>query len=300
MIPTGISRANASKNCSGRQRGLALFGSFVRCREGSILLPVGEFAFSYSGLSTRLWHHFGTLSRRSADETKRMMAVSYASKGEPRVSCLATLVGIVLRKMTESRPIAVGLGFEEVAAVNLRNLSIMFVGSKEVGEMLEAAAQRFGVHLWSATEVLQALAFYTFYMPDAVLLEDGPSRDLTNEVYFHLSSVNAKPLIILSGESESEAWKDVSDETTLVIPRSTNGESLLATIAETTSRTPSWFRSQGAGDEPEGGTDIGKNLGVPLTSCSSNETGDSRYSRSHGSPSLGTVLSSPSPSAGGE
>ena len=136
--------------------------------------------------------------------------------------------------------------------MSLRNLSILFVGSKEVGEMLEAAAQRPAVHLWRATEVLQALAFYTFYMPDAVLLEDGANPELTNEVYFHLSSVGAKPLIILSDESESQAWRDVSDETTLVISRSTNGESLLAAVAETTARTLSWFKSQGAGDEPEG------------------------------------------------
>ena len=184
--------------------------------------------------------------------------------------------------------------------MNLQNPSIVFVGSEETGETLETAVQRPAIHLWRATEVLQALAFYTFYMPDAVVLEDGPSVELANEVYFHLSSVGAKPLIILAGESESQAWKDVSDETTLVLPRSTNCESLLATVAETTARTPSWFKSQGAGDGPEGYTYIGEDLKARLMSCSSDEAAGSRYSRSHGSPGPGAAPSSPGSSARGE
>lgn len=153
--------------------------------------------------------------------------------------------------------------------MNLQNPSIVFVGSEETGETLETAVQRPAIHLWRATEVLQALAFYTFYMPDAVVLEDGPSVELANEVYFHLSSVGAKPLIILTGESESQAWKDVSDETTLVLPRSADGESLLAAIEETTARTPSWFKSQVDEDGSEGDTEIGEEVEAPLTSCSS-------------------------------
>lgn len=144
--------------------------------------------------------------------------------------------------------------------MSLHHQSIVFVGSEKMGETLEAEARRRAVHLWTATEVLQALAFYTFYMPDAIVLEDGANPELTNEVYFHLSSVGARPLIILSGESEARAWKDVSDETTLVLPRSTNGESLLAAIAETTARTPSRFKLQVSEDGPKGDTVIGERL----------------------------------------
>lgn len=140
--------------------------------------------------------------------------------------------------------------------MNLHNSSIVFVGSEVMGETLEADARRHAVRLWTATEVLQALALYMFYMPDAVVLEADAYPELANEVYSHLSSVGAQPLIVLAGESESQAWKDVSDETTLVIPRSANGESLLAAIAETTASIPSWFKLQVAEDGSKGDTVI--------------------------------------------
>lgn len=144
--------------------------------------------------------------------------------------------------------------------MNLHGMSIVFLGSEVMGKTLEAYARHRAGHLWTATEVLQALAFYMFYMPDVVVLEDGANPELTNEVYSHLSSVGAQPLIILSGESEAEAWKDVSDETTLVLPRSTNGESLLAAIAETSARTPSWFKLQVSEGGPKGDMVIGERL----------------------------------------
>lgn len=73
-IPMGISRANASKNCSKRPRERALFGSFVWYGEGSLLLPVGELSVFCSGLSVRFWQHFGSLRTRSADEAERRIA----------------------------------------------------------------------------------------------------------------------------------------------------------------------------------------------------------------------------------
>jgi len=67
---------------------------------------------------------------------------------------------------------------------------ILFAGSLEFGQALSEAADRRGWFMMQAEDDLQALAMYTVYAPDVVVIDQ--STPYAGEVAFHLRSINAE------------------------------------------------------------------------------------------------------------
>lgn len=130
----------------------------------------------------------------------------------------------------------------------LEHLSIIYVGGPGRGEVLRALFGTFGAHLWPAHEVQEALAFYLFYMPDLVMLDDGGAHEgsstLAGEVYEHLESVGAAPLLVLA--SRLQEWQGRLPDSSLVLPSDSSDAALLLAAAELAARHRSAFRARPA------------------------------------------------------
>lgn len=111
-------------------------------------------------------------------------------------------------------------------------LAILYVGNTERGQALRATVEPYGWHIYETTELLRALGMYIMGYPDVVIIEAVPGSSLAEEVYFHLRSVNAEPLLILADEARQEQWQGPATSTIRVLPRTLNNEELLAVIWE--------------------------------------------------------------------
>lgn len=75
---------------------------------------------------------------------------------------------------------------------------ILYVGDAESAEALNAFVSPRGWYVAHAEELMDALAQYVHLMPDMVVLQDDPQSPLAQDACFHLESVHAQPLLVLS------------------------------------------------------------------------------------------------------
>ncbi len=111
-------------------------------------------------------------------------------------------------------------------------LAILYVGNTGRGQALQATVEPYGWHIYETSELLRALGMYIMGYPDVVIIEAVPGSSLAEEVYFHLRSVNAEPLLILADEARQEQWQGPVTPAIRVLPRTLNNEELLAVILE--------------------------------------------------------------------
>ncbi|MEP6988063.1 MAG: hypothetical protein ABI970_20845 [Chloroflexota bacterium] len=82
---------------------------------------------------------------------------------------------------------------------------ILFVGHPEQGAQLLEAVEPLGWWVYQPQNANEALGMYVSYLPDVVLLNADAAPDITEEVYYHLASVLAEPMIVIS---DDELWSD--------------------------------------------------------------------------------------------
>ncbi|MEQ8672542.1 MAG: hypothetical protein RLP44_25115 [Aggregatilineales bacterium] len=89
-----------------------------------------------------------------------------------------------------------------------RNPTILFIGTEDSADSLRANNE--GWTIFHPQETMEALAWYTFYFPELVIIEDAPESEDAHEVYAHLRSIYAENVLLLS--DEPFRWVDDSYE----------------------------------------------------------------------------------------
>ena len=79
-----------------------------------------------------------------------------------------------------------------------RNPTILFIGTEQGADALRANNE--GWTIFHPQETMEALAWYTFYFPDVVIIEDAPESEDAHEIYAHLRSIYAENVLLLTDE----------------------------------------------------------------------------------------------------
>ncbi len=82
---------------------------------------------------------------------------------------------------------------------------ILFVGHQEQGAQLLEAVEPLGWWVYQPQNANEALGMYVSYLPDVILMNADSAPDITEEVYYHLASILAEPMIVIGGD---EVWSD--------------------------------------------------------------------------------------------
>ncbi len=98
---------------------------------------------------------------------------------------------------------------------------ILYVGEAEAGQALQEVAARAGSYVYLPEHLMQALGMYITYFPHIVVID--MAVDYAAAAYEHLLSVDARPLILLTGEY-------VRSTTIRTLPRAIDADSLFAAI----------------------------------------------------------------------
>ena len=83
---------------------------------------------------------------------------------------------------------------------------ILFVGGEARGRQIQAQAGRWDWPVHITSETMDALAAYIFFYPDVVVLDAGSDPETAREVFRHLDSIGAGPLLILVDEAQRQEW----------------------------------------------------------------------------------------------
>lgn len=77
-------------------------------------------------------------------------------------------------------------------------LTVLYVGNANAGARFATHAEGRGWYVYVAESLFEALGAYAMYFPDVIILDDAQDRDMVHAAYFHLASVNAQPVLILT------------------------------------------------------------------------------------------------------
>jgi hypothetical protein len=89
-----------------------------------------------------------------------------------------------------------------------------------------------------AHTLMDALAMYTFYVPDIVLVEAPMGSWVAQESLFHLDSVDARPLVILT--DRRDIWNTEAVVGVHIRPLDIGENALLGTLARALGLHPAW------------------------------------------------------------
>lgn len=84
--------------------------------------------------------------------------------------------------------------------------NILYIGDIERGHALEIAAETHGSYVHLAEDVMDALGMYVVYLPDVIIIDAVHRYTLAQEVYMHLRSVDAKPMLVLANSETPGLW----------------------------------------------------------------------------------------------
>src|SRR5262245_46006659 len=96
----------------------------------------------------------------------------------------------------------------EKAIMSREHPEILYVGDMEQGRALAAAAEAREWYVHTPGETMEALAIYATFFPDIVVIDTLPRVTLAHEVYYHLRSVNAEPMLVLADDRQPGWWGD--------------------------------------------------------------------------------------------
>jgi DNA-binding response OmpR family regulator len=83
---------------------------------------------------------------------------------------------------------------------------ILYVGEMAQGQALAQTVARQGWHVFAADDTLGALGLYITYVPDIIVIDAAARPLLATEVFHHLRSVEARPLLVLVDERQRKNW----------------------------------------------------------------------------------------------
>jgi hypothetical protein len=107
--------------------------------------------------------------------------------------------------------------------------NILFIGDSERGYALEKIAERNGAVIFLPEETFDALAMYITYLPDITVIDTSVNRHTAAETYYHLRSVKAAPILVLT---EDDWWDIGADETVHMVHPAISNEELISLIEE--------------------------------------------------------------------
>jgi hypothetical protein len=108
--------------------------------------------------------------------------------------------------------------------------NVLYIGDYDCGQALQARANHW--HLYLPQDTLEALAMHVFYCPDITVIDTVAKCHTGTEVYFHLRSAEARPLLILAHEDHLKRWGVPDDSTVRVLPNTVGDEALIAVIED--------------------------------------------------------------------
>src|SRR6185295_2423818 len=103
---------------------------------------------------------------------------------------------------------------------------ILFVGHHEQGAQLLEAVEPLGWWVYQPQTANETLGMYVSYLPDVVLLDADAAPDVVEEVYFHLASVQADPMIVIGNDA---LW---SDRVTHHLPTDASVADIITCVAD--------------------------------------------------------------------
>ncbi|MFP4435722.1 MAG: hypothetical protein ACLFVO_00435 [Chloroflexaceae bacterium] len=112
-----------------------------------------------------------------------------------------------------------------------RFVTLLYVGDSDQGDQLQTSATSRGWNVLRPTELLEALALYVFCFPDLVVLDATVERDLAEAVFFHLRSVDAPALLVLTEATTPGPWDGLPSPAVTVIPPTAQADELLDLFA---------------------------------------------------------------------
>lgn len=116
---------------------------------------------------------------------------------------------------------------------------IVYSGTLERAENLNALAEARGWYVFSAASMLETLGQTVLFFPDVVILEDAPDASLAHDIFDHLRSIQHEPILILSDTPEK--WDITDDALIQIMPRSSNLLDIADTIlAMSAGYVPQW------------------------------------------------------------
>jgi len=115
--------------------------------------------------------------------------------------------------------------------MSMEHPNILYVGDIERGRALYAAAGERDWYVYLPADMWEALTMYTFYFPDVIVIDAAARYTLAQEVYFHLRSVNAQPMLILADDSDPDPW-NASEPAVRLLPHTLSRAELLTVIAD--------------------------------------------------------------------
>ena len=105
------------------------------------------------------------------------------------------------------------------------NVLVLYVGDSAKAEALQVATGHRGWYVRHAGDLMTALGIYVIEMPHLILLEDAPEwDDYMGDVYLHLRSVDAAPMILLT--DTPHLWARPTDQSVYHLPLALQGASL--------------------------------------------------------------------------
>ena len=91
-----------------------------------------------------------------------------------------------------------------------KDLYIIFVGDPNRGKRLEKVVKNRTWRVSIVTDWMPALAEYLLFSPDLVVIDEFPDSDLARLVYFHLRTVDAKPILALNSAPNAAQYMHVN------------------------------------------------------------------------------------------
>jgi hypothetical protein len=107
-------------------------------------------------------------------------------------------------------------------------VGIIYAGDAGRGAALHAAVSKYGWYIYTPADAMEALGMYIFYSPALVVIETG--TDFAHEVYRHLVTVDARPLLILATAMHEAEWQIPATSEIGVLPLDAGQDEIIAAI----------------------------------------------------------------------
>lgn len=107
---------------------------------------------------------------------------------------------------------------------------ILYTGDARSGAALLTAAEARGWWVYLSQESSEALGMYMAYAPDAVIIDAEHDELTAAEIYHHLRSVDAQPLLILNSDMPWDVSAD-EDQSVYMLSPHTGVDDLLDFVA---------------------------------------------------------------------
>jgi hypothetical protein len=91
----------------------------------------------------------------------------------------------------------------------MQHPTILYVGDEKRGQSFAMWAEERGWLVHLPQEAMQALGLYVTYWPDITIIDAEAHPEVADEVYFHLRSIHAQPLLVLTHDLNWDADEDV-------------------------------------------------------------------------------------------